>query len=283
MDLARPVSTTPCASSSTSSADLVDDPVVGGAQFEDPVAQVGVRGDRLDGASMSCLDRVAGSQRLDVLGLDVGVDGVDESADDVADGAPATLSSSSRSSGVSSSSSLASREARVAVSSSVRVRAAALSSSFFSVTDLSRLSGGSTKSCSVTPTASTMTNRVFAVASGVTAWKSAGGDGAGAAALHLLEVLRRADVAHEEHALQRLHVGAGGDHVDGDRDPQRRASAERLELALGVAGGVGDLGGEVVALAEHLPDRGDDLLGVVVVLGEDQRLRHGRCGRGRSR
>ncbi len=39
---------------------------------------------------------------------------------------------------------------------------------------LSRLSGGSTKSCSVTPTASTMTKRVLAVASGVTAWKSAG-------------------------------------------------------------------------------------------------------------
>ena len=109
------------------------------------------------------------------------------------------------------------------------------------------------------------------------------GHGAGAAALHLLEVLRGADVAHEEHALQRLHVGAGGDHVDGDRDPQGRAGAERLELLLGVAGGVGDLGGEVVALAEHLADLGDDLLGVVVVLGEDQRLRHSRCGRGRSR
>ena len=63
----------------------------------------------------------------------------------------------------------------MAVSSSVRVRAAALSSSFLSDTDLSRLRGGSTKSCSVTPTASTMTKRVFAVASGVTAWKSAAG------------------------------------------------------------------------------------------------------------
>ena len=56
-------------------------------------------------------------------------------------------------------------------------------------------------------------------------------DGAGAAALHLLEVLRRADVAHEEHALQRLDVGAGGDHVHGDGDAQRGAGAERRELA----------------------------------------------------
>ena len=54
---------------------------------------------------------------------------------------------------------------------------------------------------------------------------------ASAAALHLLEVLRGADVAHEEHALQRLDVGAGGDHVDGDRDPQRGARAELLRAA----------------------------------------------------
>ena len=149
-------------------------------------------------------------------------------------GWPATSSSSVRSLGVSSSSSLASREARVAVSSSVRVRAAALSSSCFSETALSRFSGGSTKSCSVTPMASTMTNRVFAVGVRGDGLEVGRRDGAGAAALHLLEVLRRAHVAHEEHALQRLHVGAGGDHVDGDRDPQGRRRAERLELSLRV-------------------------------------------------
>ena len=47
-------------------------------------------------------------------------------------------------------------------------------SSVASEMPLSRLSGGSTKSCSVTPTASTSTKRVFSVASGVTDWKVAG-------------------------------------------------------------------------------------------------------------
>jgi hypothetical protein len=37
-------------------------------------------------------------------------------------------------------------------------------------------------------------------------------------------------------------------------------------VSLGVAGGVGDLGGEVVAFAEDLTDGGDDFLGVGVVL-----------------
>ena len=63
----------------------------------------------------------------------------------------------------------------MAVSASLIVRLAALSRSFLSETPFSRLSGGSTKSCSVTPTASTSTNRVLVCASGVTAWKSAGG------------------------------------------------------------------------------------------------------------
>ena len=37
-------------------------------------------------------------------------------------------------------------------------------------------------------------------------------------ALHLLEVLPGADVAHEDDALQRFHVRAGRDHVDRHRD-----------------------------------------------------------------
>ena len=153
------------------------------------------------------------------------------SADDVAHGRAGDGVELGALLGSELSSSLASREARVAVSSSVRVRVAALSSSFLRLTDLSRLSGGSTKSCSVTPTASTMHEAGLLRGVGGDGLEVGRGDGAGAAALHLLEVLRRADVAHEEHALQRLHVGAGGDHVDGDRDPQGRAGAERLRAA----------------------------------------------------
>jgi hypothetical protein len=63
------------------------------------------------------------------------------------------------------------------------------------------------------------------------------------------------------------------------RDAQRGARAERSELALGVARVVSDLRREVVALAEYLAHLGDDLLGVGVVLCEDQRLRHHRAPR----
>ena len=57
--------------------------------------------------------------------------------------------------------------------------------------DFSRLSGGSTKSCSVTPTASTMHEPGLRRGVGGDGLEVGRGDGAGAAALHLLEVLRR--------------------------------------------------------------------------------------------
>ena len=46
-------------------------------------------------------------------------------------------------------------------------------------------------------------------------------------------------------------------------------------LGLAVPCAVGDLGGELVALAEHLPHDLDDVVGVGVVLGEDERLGDG--------
>ena len=101
-------------------------------------------------------------------------------------------------------------------------------------------------------------------------------DDAHAAPLHLLEVGAALDRAHEEDALERLHVGAGGDHVDGHGDARVVGVAEGGDQLVGLLAGrlVGDLGGEVVALAEHLAGDLDDLVGVRVVLGEDQRLRH---------
>ena len=41
---------------------------------------------------------------------------------------------------------------------------------------------------------------------------------ADAAALHLVEVARRLHVPREDQTLERLDVGAGGDHVHGDHD-----------------------------------------------------------------
>ena len=98
-----------------------------------------------------------------------------------------------------------------------------------------------------------------------------------ATAEHLLEVGPALDAPHEDQAFQRLDVGAGRDHVDRDDDPGVHRVAERLKQVLGlaVARAVGDLGGELVALAEDLADDLHDVVGVGVVLGEDQRLGDG--------
>ena len=95
---------------------------------------------------------------------------------------------------------------------------------------------------------------------------------AGPPALHLLEIVPRFDVAHEQQAFERLHVGAGGDHVDGNGDARVVVVAKGCKRGLGVPGTVSDLAAEVVALAELLPDGLDDVVGVAVGLGEDQSL-----------
>ena len=98
-------------------------------------------------------------------------------------------------------------------------------------------------------------------------------EAAHAAALHLLVVALAAHVAHEEQHFQRLHVGAGGDHVHGDGDARVVVVAEAGEDAVGVFFGlVGDLLAEGVALAIDLAHDVDDVVGVAVGLGEDQGL-----------
>ena len=98
-------------------------------------------------------------------------------------------------------------------------------------------------------------------------------EGAGAAPLHLLEVDAASYVAHEDEAFERLHVGAGGDHVHRDGDARIVVVAELGQHRLGVfLGAVGDLLAELVALAELLAHGLNDVVGVAVALGEDQRL-----------
>src|SRR5262249_12118321 len=128
---------------------------------------------------------------------------------------------------------------------------------------------------SVTPTASTSTKRVFSSASGVT-WRSCVGVIVRAAALHLLEIERRLHIAQTDQHLQRLHVGAGGDHVDCDGNARVVIGAKLANqlLGIGAVGAVGDLFREIVALPKDLADDPDDLLGMMVVLAEDQGLQH---------
>ena len=84
----------------------------------------------------------------------------------------------------------------------------------------------------------------------------------------------RADHAHEDQALDGLDVGAGPNLLDGDRDAQLRVVAERVDVRLDRALGlVGDFLGELRAAAELLPDDLEDVLGVLVVLGEEDGLR----------
>ena len=61
------------------------------------------------------------------------------------------------------------------------------------------------------------------------------------------------------------------------RNSWMRCSDFSYALGLGVPGFVGDLLGEVVAAAEDLADEVDDVLGVGVVLGEDEGLGHERA------
>ena len=66
---------------------------------------------------------------------------------------------------------------------------------------------------------------------------------AGAAPFHLLEIDAAAHVAQKDEALERFHVGAGGDHIDGDGDAELGREPELLDelLAMRRPAGLGML------------------------------------------
>src|ERR1043165_9547809 len=98
-------------------------------------------------------------------------------------------------------------------------------------------------------------------------------EGAGAAAFHLLEIIAAFDIAHEEEAFERFHVGTGGHHIHGDGDAGVIIVAELGEDRLGIfVGFVSDLFAEGVSLGEFLADDIDDVVGVAIGLGEDEGL-----------
>jgi hypothetical protein len=107
------------------------------------------------------------------------------------------------------------------------------------------------------------------------------------ATFHLLEVSATSGVAQEQEAFERFDVGARGDHVHSDGDAKLGRGAKLLNERLGllvalglrIVGLVGDLLGEVVALAEDFADEMDGVLGVGVVLAENESLGHKRSAR----
>ena len=102
-------------------------------------------------------------------------------------------------------------------------------SSFSKATLGFRSSGRESVICWVQrPTQSTMTKCVLLRASGVDGLEVVRVDDADAPPLHLLEEVPALDRPHEHDDLQRLDVGAGGDHVHGDDDARVVAVAERL-------------------------------------------------------
>ena len=96
-----------------------------------------------------------------------------------------------------------------------------------------------------------------------------------ATAFHLLEIVAAFHIAHEQQALQRLDVGAGGDHVHGDGNARVILIAELLQHGLGVfLGFVGEFFAEGVALVKFLAHGLDDVVSVAVGFGEDQGFGH---------
>ena len=112
---------------------------------------------------------------------------------------------------------------------------------------------------------------------------------AGAAPFHLFEIVAAFDIAHKQQAFERAHVGAGGDHVDGNGNARVVAVAEvgqhgfRLFALFDdfavfvhniVFGFIGDFFAEFVALSEFFAHHFDDVVGVAVVFGKNQGFGH---------
>ena len=164
----------------------------------------------------------------------------------------------------------------VSTSSSVLPKATAWSS--FSKVTVGFFSIGreSVLSCSQTPTASTMTKWSLAVASGVTPCRSSG----------LMTRTPRPFIcskkARDLTARMKMTISTGlmsvpvaiMSTVTAMRGMVAVAEALDEVLGLRAGGAVGDLLGEVVALAELLAHDFDDVFGVGVVLGEDEGLGH---------
>ena len=96
-----------------------------------------------------------------------------------------------------------------------------------------------------------------------------------AAAFHLLKIVFAFHVAQEDQAFQRLDIGTGRDHIDRDGDARIVVVAKLGQHRFGVfLGVVGDLFAKGVAFVKFLAHDLNDIIGVAVGLGKNQRLGH---------
>ena len=95
----------------------------------------------------------------------------------------------------------------------------------------------------------------------------------GCAAKHLLKVIFRTNVSHEDEALEGLDVSTGGNHVNGYGDAGVELVAKRRKSGLGVLFGViSYLFAELVPAPEFFAHDVDDVIRVAICFGKDKRL-----------
>ena len=95
---------------------------------------------------------------------------------------------------------------------------------------------------------------------------------AGSPAFHLLEIVAAPHIPHKDQTFQRLHVCAGGDHIDGNGNTGVVIVGKLADQILRFVRFAGDFLAKLVTLPEYLPDDLNNVLRVAVILGEDQRL-----------
>jgi len=95
-----------------------------------------------------------------------------------------------------------------------------------------------------------------------------------APAFHLLKVVAAFDIPHEKQTFQRPDIGAGGNHIHSHGNARVIGVAKLRQNAFGVVAVISYFFAEPVFFAKFFPDDLNDIVGVAVGLGEDERFGH---------
>ena len=113
--------------------------------------------------------------------------------------------------------------------------------------------------------------------------------GACATPFHLLKIIATFDISHKQQTLKRTHVGACGYHIHGDGNSGVITVAKVGEQGFGgfavfddiaigiklvILGFIGDFFAKLIALAKLFSHDMDNIIGVAVIFGKNQRLWH---------